>query len=56
MMKTSEAPEITPEQRAALDRAKRGNKKWFGWCPIEPPSDYHRSHKVVPVRGRVVRR
>jgi hypothetical protein len=46
----------TPEQRAALDRAKRGNKKWFGWCPIEPSGYHNRHHKIVPVHGRVVRR
>lgn len=49
-------PEITAEQRAALDRAKRGNKKWFGQQPIEPANDYHRAHKIVPVNGRVVRK
>lgn len=50
------APERTPEQQIAIDRAKRGCKGWFGRVTIPKTGEFHRAHMVVPVGGRVVRR
>lgn len=47
---------MTPEQRAAMDRAKNPPQGWFGRVPIAPAGEHERSSKIVPVHGRVVRR
>lgn len=52
---TAVTPERTPEQQAAIDRAKRGARWWFGRVPIRPSRD-HEEQKIVPVAGRLVRR
>lgn len=50
-------PQITPEQRAALERAKNGRslyRAYHGKGALQ--SRFHREEKVVPAHARLVRK
>lgn len=50
------APKITPEQRAALDRAKNGGWQFRAFAPGSLKNRYHQEQKVVPGHARLVRK
>lgn len=45
----------TPDQVAAMQRAKNPGRKFFGQQPIAPRGSHRSGHKIIPVHARLVR-
>ncbi len=45
----------TPDQIAAMQRAKNPGRKFFGQQPIAPRGSNHSGQKIIPVHARLVR-
>ena len=45
----------TPDQIAAMQRAKNPGRKFFGRQPIAPRGSYQSGQKIIPVHARLVR-